>query len=209
MNDIESTRQQTEKVIKQISKYEFQFLKILTEAKHFDTACQRFGIARRKGFNLLKKFQDMELLSYYCYGHVGFSGISVICDIYDDVKKYISEIPAGKVKNIFTNPAVIMAYLRLRRKYHNVYPEIPLVAFIELSAVRHLFTEKWHKWYFLTCRVDFLVCALIDKPIFAVEIDGSYHSQPEIKQKDDFKERLLTGVGLSIRRIAVKDIENI
>jgi hypothetical protein len=151
----------------------------------------------------------MELLSYYPYGHVGFSGLSVICDIYDDVKKYISEIPVSKVKCIWTNPAVIVAYLSLRRKYKNVYPEIPLSVFMEQRTVQHLFTEKWHRWYFLTCRVDFLVCEPIDKPVFAVEIDGSYHSQPEIKQKDDFKERLLTGVGLSIRRIAIKDIGNL
>lgn len=110
----------------------------------------------------------------------------------------------------FGSPLALELYRLLKREHAFIYPEIPLCAFIERSAVEHIFTESWHSVYFLTCRADFVVCERNDGiPSLVIEYHGSYHEEEKQKEKDSFKKAVLELVGIPIVEIANSDLQEL
>lgn len=113
------------------------------------------------------------------------------------------------MKSIFGSPKVFQLYRKLKERHLFVYPEIPICVFVEKEHVKHLFVEKLHEGYFLTCRVDFLVCDNTGKSELAVEYHGGYHEADEQKTKDAFKEKLLGEVGLPLRSLTDSELQDL
>jgi hypothetical protein len=123
--------------------------------------------------------------------------------VHDGLRDALASLSTQRrVKSIFGSPRALELYRKLKREHAFVFPEIPICAFIERSGVSHLFTETWHENYFLTCRIDFLVCDPEGKPTEALEYQGSYHSDSHQRRKDDFKRQLLEEAGLPIHEVS-------
>jgi len=97
----------------------------------------------------------------------------------------------------------------LKRKYLFVFPELPICSFVEREAVAHLFTEQWHSNYFLTARIDFVVCDKAGIPEFALEYQGGYHKNKAQREKDDFKRTMMNCAGLHVRWVDYKTLKEI
>ncbi|MFA5780343.1 MAG: DUF2726 domain-containing protein [Elusimicrobiota bacterium] len=174
---------------------EFRFLGMLACEKDLEPARRRFGVSKEIALSLVKKFDRLDYLFYF--GEV-FENAYIFNPTLQTVFERLGQ---RKTRPIMETNKVFGIYLELKKQHEYVFPEMQLSAFIERKAVEHLFTEKWHRGYFLTCRVDFLICNYDGSPIFAVEVDGTYHQDEDMKIKDAFKEKVITEAGLRLERI--------
>ncbi|RMD65828.1 DUF2726 domain-containing protein [Candidatus Pacearchaeota archaeon] len=151
---------------------------------------------------MIQKLSDIHLINF----NVGIQGYTFL----QELNQALQEIGIQRrVRLIFGSPKAQELYRELKRKYLFVYPEIPICAFIAKEQVEHLFSEDWHFSYFLTARVDFVVCEPDGKPKFAVEYQGGYHESAEQRKKDRFKKLVLNEVGLPLIEISSRDIQNL
>jgi hypothetical protein len=115
----------------------------------------------------------------------------------------------ARVKSIFGSPKALQLYKKLKLEHLYVYPEIPICAFVDREQVEHTFSEPWHRGYFLTCRVDFVVCDPDGKPEFVIEYQGGYHQSADQKKKDAFKKMVLAEVGVSVRSVNSAELKSL
>ena len=174
---------------------ELRFLEILACEKDFEKARRAYGVSREIGLALVKKFDNLNLLFY-------FNGLLNDSYAFHPVmEKALTILGLRKTKRIMETGKVYKIYSKLKEQHEYVFPEVHLSAFIERKAVERLFTEKWHNWYFRTSSVDLLVCRYDGAPLFAVEVDGTYHQDEDMKIKDAFKEKVINEAGLRLERI--------
>lgn len=158
--------------------------------KSFVFPNKKVGVSLTVGKSLLKSlivkktiYRDNKLKRY------------VIPEPYED--ELIRQIDLKKTKSIF-NVKTIELYEVLKKKYNSVFPEISLCTFIEQSAVSHLIKGKKKFGYFLSSRVDFLICDEKGFPIKVYEFQGTYHRNPSQVQIDAFKKKLIESAGIEV-----------
>lgn len=174
---------------------ELRFLEMLACEKNFEQARRRFGVSKEIALSLVKKFDRLDYLFYFG------EAIDNAYIFNSTLQAVFEKLGQRKTKPIMETNKIFGIYLELKKQHEYVFPEVPLSAFIERKAVEHLFTANWHSLYFLTCRVDFLICNFDGSPIYAVEVDGTYHQDEDMKAKDAFKEKVIAAAGLRLRRI--------
>jgi hypothetical protein len=180
---------------------EFNFLVALANSDKVASARKKVGLSEKDAKAIIEKLNELHLINY----NVGIEGYSLL----EDLDRALQEIGLHRrVKSIFGSPKALKLYRVLKREHLFVFPEIPICAFINREQVEHLFTEDWHSMYFLTARLDFVVCDPEGKPRFAVEYQGGYHKSADQEKKDKFKEMVLNEVGLPLRQITSKDLRD-
>lgn len=179
---------------------EFNFLVALATSENLTDARKKVGLSEKDATNIFERLNELHLINF----RIGIEGYSLL----GDLNIALHEIGLQhKVKSIFGSPKSLELYRKLKREYLFVYPEIPICAFINKTQIEHLFTENWHAMYFLTARVDFVICDTEGKPTFAVEYQGGYHKAIDQIEKDKFKKAILKEVGLPIREITNKELQ--
>lgn len=179
---------------------EFNFLVALATTDDFDVARKKVGLSEKDATTIFGKLNDLHLVNH----RVGIQGYALLGELETALQGIGYQ---RRVKPIFGSPKSLELYRKLKGEYLFVFPEIPICAFIDKAQVEHLFTENWHAMYFLTARVDFVVCDPEGKPIFAVEYQGGYHKSHDQIGKDKFKRIILNEVGLPLREITHKDLQ--
>ncbi len=186
-------------VYESLSLLEFNFLVALATSDNATIAGKKVGFSKKDAVALIKKFDNLHLIDY----NDGIGKYSFLEELTEALKKI--GIHRGS-KSIFGSPKAHELYRRLKREHLFVFPEIPICAFISQEQVEHLFTKDWHGMYFLTARVDFVVCDPEGKPEFAIEYQGGYHQSTNQFKKDSFKAKILNEVGLAVRQITNKNL---
>ena len=185
----------------QLNKLEFNFLVALAGAESPKNAMRQLGLSQNNAEALFDKLNRLDLII--------FDPETDRYHILPGPRKALIEVGQRRtVRSIFPSPQAIRVYQKLKGKYLFVYPEIPICVFIEMKDVEHLFKREWHKNYFLTCRVDFIVCDQEGIPKFAVEYQGGGHESEEQRVKDLFKKRVLNEVGLNLREIRKRELSS-
>jgi very-short-patch-repair endonuclease len=77
---------------------------------------------------------------------------------------------------------------------------------LDSDYVAHILDEQWKRNYFLSCRVDFLVCDRDGFPLAAYEYDGSHHHDEQRAEKDRLKDQILAEVGVPVTRCTAADL---
>ena len=188
-------------IYESLSLLEFNFLIHLATSNNIDIARKKVGISKESASNFIENFNNMDLINF----NVGIKGYELIPEFEEALKNIKLK---KNVKSIFGSAKAKEVYRLLKRKYMFVFPEIPLCSFIEKEIIEHLLDESWKTNYFLTCRIDFIVCDLEGIPEFGVEYQGGYHKSKEQMKKDDFKVKILNEIGLSLRQINYQDLND-
>lgn len=189
-------------VYESLNQLEFNFLVALAISPDTEVARKRVGLSKKDADAIIQKLNDLDLINY----NVGIQGYALL----KEFAQALQEIGLQRrVRSIFGSPKAQELYRKLKERFLFVYPEIPICAFIAKEQVEHLFTESWHSTYFLTARVDFVICEPDGKPRFAVEYQGGYHKSKEQREKDQFKKILLNEVGVPLIEITSKDLRNL
>lgn len=182
-------------------------LNLLIELIRFDNAGHAFrklGLSASRGNSTLNRLVK--------HGLIGLRATEQGETYYyhEDLPQVLSGFTAQrKAKSIFGSPAALEAYRRLKTQHAFVFPEVPICAFVERESIQHLFSAEWQKHYFLTCRVDFVVCDPDGKPTEAIEYQGSYHSDFNQRSRDYFKRQLLEEVGIPLKEINSNSVEQV
>jgi len=188
-------------VYESLNLLEFNLLVALATSKNTTIARKKVGLSEEDAGAIIDELNDLHLINF----KVGIQGYALV----EELGIALQEIRLQRrVKSIFGSPKAQDLYRKLKREHLFVYPEIPICAFIDRGQVEHLFTEDWHSMYFLTARVDFVVCDPEGKPKFAVEYRGGYHKSGDQGKKDEFKQVVLNEVGLPLRQITSKDLRD-
>lgn len=186
-------------IYESLNNLEFNFLIVLSTSEHTEKARKKIGLSAKDAMSIIDKFIKLNLINETEKGY----------EFLPKLKEALQKISLlRRVKSIFTSPKSLKLYRKLKQEYLFVYPEIPLCAFVEKEQIEHLFTKSWHGRYFLTCRIDFIICDHDGKPIFAVEYQGGYHESTQQREKDIFKEKILNEVGLPLRKFTSKELYN-
>jgi Protein of unknown function (DUF2726) len=198
-----------EKVHEKLSDLQFKFLKALATSENFPAAGRKIGISEWNAAGIMNDLNDLNLINYDVRNRSYY--------FLNDLKSFLQKLELKReVKSIFGSPKALECFRLLKEKHQFVFPEIPLCAFIEKSQISHLFTKKLGDWetasprfkYFLTARVDFLVCDSEGKPQIAYEYQGSYHKDTDQFKKDEFKRLVLKEVGLPLEEITHEDLQS-
>jgi len=171
---------------------EYAFLVELAREGKAERAAACVGIGGEVMRSLLRKLEGMDLLEVT-------DGTARMLPELRDV--LLQDPRNGKTMSILGKPKVAEFYRRLKREYGFVYPEIPLAAFIREAAVKECLGRKEDCWYFLTARVDFLVCDRDGFPRLAFEYQGGGHDTPEKRKKDALKRKLLEAADIPLREV--------
>jgi Protein of unknown function (DUF2726) len=192
-------------VYQSLEPLEFDFLvQIAFSFSAFD-AQKRIGISRKDGMKLLAKLDSLHLINW---SENSCEGTWEPVKMLDELKNVLrGQTLRRRVKSIFGSPKAVEVFRKLKSQHPFVYPEIPLCAFVEKSDVEHLF-EQGDLNYFLTCRVDFLICERDGTPICALEYQGGYHGDAQQAKRDEFKRRVLSAVGLPLTTVTSADLKN-
>ena len=188
-------------IYESLAPLEYAFLNSLARTKTLEEASKCVGISLKLGEKLLAKLNDVHLVNrthsnkYYLLRDLENALVARRC------KK--------AVKSVFGSPKAERLYKVLKRKYLFVFPEIPICTFTEREMVSHLFTESWHSGYFLTARVDFVVCDEHGYPEIALEYQGGYHDSKEQQVKDRFKQEMVNEVGIALRWIDAESLKEL
>ena len=183
-----------------LSSLEFNYLVALaTEGDSYE-ACKKLGIDRTRGCGIFEQCIDLGLVS-----------VDREKDEYwmsDELSSFLKkEKTRSSTKSIFGSPNAELVYRKLRSKYQYVFPEVPVCAFVERVGVEHLLEKKWKEYYFLSCRVDFLICTREGTPRGAVEYNGSYHEDfDDVREKDELKRQILDAAGLPLLEIGPQEL---
>ncbi len=173
---------------------ELNLLIEIARSANLSDAFRKVGLSNSRGQTVFERLVKMDLI-----------GLTEDQKYWldEELRELLSNQPLKRqVKSIFGSPKALDAFRQLKRQHAFVFPEIPVCAFVQRSDVEHLFSEAWHGNYFLTCRVDFVICDADGKPTGAVEYQGSYHYNGGQRSKDYFKRRMLEAVGLSLYEIS-------
>jgi len=199
-------------VYQSLDPLEFTFLVHLASCDSWEEARRRVGIAPKDAHKLLDKLAEMYLIELaYNSADDDYERPQRRRDFYvimlpELVEVLRNEIPQRCVKSIFS-PKSIEVFKRLKRQHAFVFPEIPICAFVDEARVKHLF-EQGEFSYFLTCRVDFLICEQDGTPKAAVEFQGGYHADPQQAKRDAFKKRILSAVGLPLTTVTSSELKS-
>jgi len=108
----------------------------------------------------------------------------------------ISIFKSPQEKDVYTAAAVVFEESKL-------LPNAALSTFINNNVLSRL--TKSEGWYFLSTTVDLVI---VDShtflPTHFIEIDSSFHDEPEQKRKDKLKNKLITEAGFKLIRIRQK-----
>jgi len=191
-----------DRTVESLSNAEFHFMCLI--AKHspnqkrsraITNACTEFGCSRGVGNAYVKKFGQLHLL---CLQDEKLSVLPEVCAVLKNLN------PMKKIKSIFTSPIVEEIYRTLIRKYSFVNLETPLRVLTEMENVKHLFTESWHKDYFIKCAFDFVIFDRNGLPKLVLEYHGGGHEGSLQKGCDNFKRTILEEAGIPLR-VLMKD----
>ncbi|HKV48936.1 MAG TPA: DUF2726 domain-containing protein [Candidatus Acidoferrales bacterium] len=183
-----------------LSDLEFNLLLALTRVRYKNEAFKAIGVGQQYGAKMFKKLQTLSLADE------DESHWWLAPSLYTILQNVAFR---RKAKSIFGSPLAKEAYRQLKAHYGFVFPEVAICAFIEKATVCHLFTESWHSGYFLTCRIDFVICDEDGKPVFCVEFQGSYHRSGEQTIKDQFKETILAEAGIALQQWTAQDVRRL
>lgn len=189
-------------VYEQLSPVEFNFLVALASSGSSGKAGEKIGLKEATADKIYMKLDQLDLI-----WHDPEAGKYYFLN--DSFKEALIRIgQKRKVKSIFGSPKERELYLKLKRKHLFVYPQQPLSSFVDMAAVEHLFDKEWHRGYFLTCRVDCVVCEQDGTPIFVAEYQGGGHESEWHRERDSFKKKVLGAVGLNLMEINSKELTN-
>jgi hypothetical protein len=167
------------------------------------------GISEWNALGIMSDLKDLDLID---------------CDLKTRSYRILSELKVilqpsetkHRVNSIFGSPKELEWFEKLSKKHQPnfVFPQIPLSAFIRKEQIQHLFIENLGGWqtasprfkYFLTARIDFLVCDSEGKPQTAYEYQGGHHKDKDQLEKDEFKRLILKEVGLPLEEITNQDL---
>lgn len=187
-----------------LDSFKLNFLIHLAQLNDFGQATNTIGVSQTRGRELLQKFHRMHPVNW----GDGVSGWEWL----PEMQKELHRTPlCSRVKSVFGSVKAQELYRRLQCKYpgFTIFPEMPIAAFVDMRNVEHLFVEKWHRHYFLTARMDFVVCDNGGVPQFGVEYNCGYHQGNKQQVKDAFKTLLLNTAGLSVLEINKDNIREI
>lgn len=182
-----------------LSLLQLNIFKALIKKNSISDLAPSFGMSLPIFISYVRGLHNMNLLDYN-----QDTDEVIILEEYKELFK--NDRPEKKVRSIF-GPNNQKLYKHLKRSYPYVYPEIPVCTFIDNTTIDHLLIENWHKGYFLKCRVDALVCEENGEPRFAVEFQGSYHSEKQQKVKDELKKRIIEEAGIPLNYFTSKDLK--
>ncbi len=185
----------------------------------YDSIRKKYGLSEENIRRIVNKFIDVHILYQHTSSEDGEeweTGYLILPELVESLSDVICE---SGVNPIFPNDKVMSVYKRLKQEHLFVYPEVPICVFINKDFVKDVFTQDWHEHYYLTARVDFLVCDEDSNPKFAVEYQGSYHKDNNAQiGMDEFKRKILEYAGLPIeytdfvgemRRLNDKNIDEV
>ena len=115
----------------------------------------------------------------------------------------------GKTMSVLGKPKAVELYRTLKRAYAFVFPEVPLAAFIRVGAAESIIAEKADRWYFLTCRVDFLVCDRDGFPRLVFEYQGGGHAEEDNRKRDALKRKFLEAAGIPLHEVGSGKMEKL
>ena len=185
-------------VYETLDKLEFNYLVSLAESENNIKAGKKVGLSEDNSIKVFKKLESIDLVV-----------VSPENYFYMDNEFKQSLINIGyrrKTKPLLNSKPVQELYKKLKKEYLFVYPEISLSAIIDSNSISNILDEKWKYYYFLSCRLDFLITDEDSNSKFGVEFQGGYHEDEEQKVKDRLKREIMNEVGLEISYMTNKDL---
>jgi hypothetical protein len=198
------------KLHKKLNILQFKFLESLVICDNLTAARNRIGLAEWTAATILNELNDLNLINY----DVKTRSYPILLDKLKSILR--PQKIKNEIKSVFGSPKEMEWFEKLKERHQPnfVFPQIPLCAFIEKKQIEHLFVENPSDWqtasprfrYFLTARIDFLVCDSEGKPQIAYEYQGGYHKDKDQIKKDDFKRLVFKEIGLPFKEIRNGDL---
>lgn len=185
---------------KRLSGLEFKYWVALAVTEDTEQANKKMGVSAAHGAQMFAALVAGNFLRYS--EHCGGWGF------HPEAQAALRQQGLQKtVKSVFGSPNARALFRQLSLAHLAcTYPEVPICAFIDQETVAHLFTKPWHAHYFLTCRVDLLICDEEGTPLWAAEYQGGYHKEAEQAERDHFKHALLACAGVPVQYYYAADL---
>lgn len=111
--------------------------------------------------------------------------------------RLINEGVDQKAKSIFGNGTKILELFKfLKRDNVNVFVKVPICQFLITEFAEKYFVEDWHRNYFITTMVDFLVTDLKGLPKFTVDYFSTGFDSLPLSEKLNFRKTILSECGV-------------
>lgn len=96
------------------------------------------------------------------------------------------------------------SFFHLIQKYlpegHHVFPKMRIADVIKTKNSKGYYKQRNR---ILPKHIDFLVCDQDLKPLYAVEIDGRSHDNPERQERDELVDYIFESINLPLKRVRV------
>jgi hypothetical protein len=106
--------------------------------------------------------------------------------------------------SLFRSPQEFDFFMAVRYLYqhYTIYPNVALSCVIDSKKIRSQISKEEYDFFFK----GIIDCVVFDqhnnyKPLWFFELDSSYHDAPEQKQKDEYKDNILSKAGHKLYRI--------
>ncbi len=173
---------------------EYNFFVNLLALENFSKAQRKVGINQDNALKILLYLDEINLIDLIDEDKKEFR--------YFEGFRYFLKDHKPKTKSIFGSVKESEMFRMLKRRFLFVYPQVPLCSFIETDAIQHLLDKNSNKFsYFLSCRLDCLVCDKEGNPKIAFEYQGGYHLDADQKWKDELKRSILEFAGIPLHDI--------
>lgn len=106
-----------------------------------------------------------------------------------------------KARSKTMEPSEFLVHQELLKQLPEGYDVVPKIRMADFMDTTNGDFE-WERKIFGK-HVDFLIRGKYTKPIFAIEVNGGYHSSPEMAENDKFKKEALEAAGIPLEVINV------